>query len=241
MGAKNVHVREATGTLTAAQQRGLFELPRRREFLIRHLPAQPGRVLDVGCASGYIAELVRRLGHDVVGVELNRAMAAQVRKRGIEVLEHDLEEPLPLPACSFDLVHACEIIEHLFDTEAFLQHIHTVLKPGGVLVLSTPNLNSLGNRLRVLLGRPLPMWGAFPGDRHGGHIRVFNLAKARELLERTGFQVDEVWGANPGHRGRWVNYRPTFSELLLIKARCVKSAGTEPEPGRAGATNTVRS
>ncbi|MFN2496956.1 MAG: class I SAM-dependent methyltransferase [Pseudonocardiaceae bacterium] len=73
MATRNVHVREATGTLTAAQQRSLFELPRRREFLVRHLPARRSRVLDVGCATGYIAELVRRLGHEVVGVELNRA------------------------------------------------------------------------------------------------------------------------------------------------------------------------
>jgi SAM-dependent methyltransferase len=222
MPSKTEYIREAGGTLTAAQRRSLFELPRRREFLLRHLPTEPGRVLDVGCATGYIAELVRHLGHEVVGVELNRTMAAKARQRGLEVLEHDLEEPLPLPDNSFDLVHACEIIEHLFDTEAFLHHVHAVLAPGGTLVLSTPNLNSLGNRFRVALGRPLPMWGAYPGDTHGGHIRVFNLAKARELLDRTGFRTDEVWGATPGHRRHWTDRWPRLGEVLLIKATCLE-------------------
>ncbi len=102
MGTRNVHVREATGTLTAAQQRSLFELPQRREFLVRHLPARRNWML--GCATGCTAELARRVGHEVVGSELNISMATRARRRGIEVLKHDLEEPLPLPACSFNLV-----------------------------------------------------------------------------------------------------------------------------------------
>lgn len=218
MTAKAEYLRGAEGTLSAAAQRGLLRLPGRLEFLTSSLPPAPGRVLDVGCAGGYVSALLTRLGYRVTGIELNARMAAQARRTGIEVLEHDLEEPLPLPDDSFDGVHACEIIEHLFDTEGFLREMHRVLRPGGVLVVSTPNLNSLGNRFRVLAGRSLPMWGIAPGDHHGGHIRLFNRGNLEGLLRRTGFEPAGARGSHPGRRGRLLARTPSLSRLVLVKA-----------------------
>lgn len=219
MTTKEDFIRSQTGALSAAAQRGLFQLPRRVEFLHQSLPKPPARVLDVGCAGGYIALLLKRLGYDVTGVELNETMARQARERGIDVLEHDLEAPVPLPDGSVDAVHACEVIEHLFDTEGFLRDLARLLRPGGVLVVSSPNLNSLGNRWRVLRGAPLPMWGASPSDRHGGHIRVFNRATLEGLLRRTGFAPVRTIGSNQGGRfARLVDNAPTLSELVLVKA-----------------------
>lgn len=218
MASKSDHVQGEQGYLSRPAQRGLFGLPRRREFLLGHAGHAPKRVLDVGCAGGYIALMLSQLGHEVVGVELNEKMAAEARARGVEVVEHDLELPLPLPDASFDLVHACEVIEHLFDTEGFVKELARVLRPGGVLIASTPNLNSLHNRVRVLFGRPVPMWGAYPSDVHGGHIRVFNRVKLVELLQRCGFQVDEIIGSNGSRLAPLLDRLPTFSQLLLVKA-----------------------
>ncbi|WP_017615444.1 class I SAM-dependent methyltransferase [Nocardiopsis salina] len=219
MTAKNDHIRGESGSLSAAAQRGLFQLPRRLDFLHDSLPEAPSNILDVGCAGGYIGLVLQRLGHRVTGVELNEAMAAQARQRGIEVVEHDLEEPVPLPDGSFDVVHACEVIEHLFDTEGFLHDLARLLRPGGTLVVSSPNLNSLSNRWRVLRGSALPMWGASPSDRHGGHIRVFNRATLEELLHRTGFTPVKTIGSNQGGRlARMLDRTPNLSELILVRA-----------------------
>ncbi|HEX9942102.1 MAG TPA: class I SAM-dependent methyltransferase [Thermoanaerobaculia bacterium] len=216
---KTDFVRSEEAYLSPAVQQLLFSLPGRCKFLIDHAGPPPRRVLDVGCASGYIALLLQKLGHQVTGIELNARLAGEARARGIAVLEHDLEEPLPLLEESMDVVHACEILEHLFDTEGFLSELHRVLVPGGTLILSTPNLNSLGNRLRVLLGRPLPMWGAFPKDQHGGHIRVFNRAKVDQLLQRTGFLPEVVVGMNQSSWHVLLDSFPSLSEMLLVKAR----------------------
>jgi SAM-dependent methyltransferase len=220
MTTKTDFVRGTESYLPIEAQRALFHLPRRCEFLVKHAGRSPKRVLDVGCATGYISRLLMELGHEVTGIELNSRMAFEARAQGVEVLEHDLEQPLPLPDASVEVVHACEIIEHLFDTEGFLQELNRVLVTGGVLILSTPNLNSLANRFRVFFGLPLPMWGAYPLDRHGSHVRIFNKAKIMELLVRTGFRTEVVMGIN--HRFsrafRFLDHFATWSELILIKA-----------------------
>ena len=211
-------VRSDRAYLPASAQLQLFRLPGRREFLLRHVGSAPKRVLDAGCATGYMALMLTRLGHEVTGIELNPAMAAQARSQGLEVLEHDLERPLPLPDECMDVALVCEVIEHLFDTEGFLTEVHRVLVPNGVLILSTPNLNSLANRFRVAFGLPLPMWGAFPDDKHGTHVRVLNKSKTVQLLERTGFSPTVVQGINQTRLGRALNYWPCWSEMLLFKA-----------------------
>jgi 2-polyprenyl-3-methyl-5-hydroxy-6-metoxy-1,4-benzoquinol methylase len=215
---KSDFVRGTRGILSPTAQLSLMALPRRCDFLLEHIGPPPIRVLDVGCATGYISAVLMRAGHQVTGIELNSAMARIARNVGVDVLEHDLEERLPLETASVEAVHACEVVEHLFDTEGFLKELHRVLVPGGVLVLSTPNLNSLANRFRVVFGRSLPMWGAFPDDRHGGHIRVLNKGKATELLRRAGFRTDVVVGINQGHWARPLGVSASLSEVLLIKA-----------------------
>lgn len=218
MTAKTDYLRSDAAALSPAAQRGLFQIPRRLEFLTAELPPAPAAVLDVGCAGGYVGLLLQRLGYEVTGIELNARMAAQARRRGLPVLEHDLENPLPLPDASVDGIHACEIIEHLFDTDSFLAELRRVLRPGGVLVISTPNLNSMGNRLRVLAGGTLPMWGAAPADRHGGHIRVLNRSSIHALLRRNGLRPVRSIGSNQGRLARLLDPFPTLSQLILVKA-----------------------
>lgn len=218
MATKKEFIQSSQAYLPRAAQQGLFALPRRREFLVEHVGEAPKRVLDVGCAGGYISLMLEKLGHKVTGIELNAKMAAEARARGIHVLEHDLEEPLPIPDGAYDVVHACEIIEHLFDTESFLSELYRVLIPDGMLILSTPNLNSFMNRFRVLFGRPLPMWGAYPRDRHGSHVRVFNQKKIVELLRRVGFVPDVMIGMNQPRHLKVFNAFPSWSEMILIKA-----------------------
>ena len=164
---------------------------------------------------------------EVWGVEINPAAADAARSRGIRVKVADVEQGLPFDDQSFDVIHAGEVLERLYDTKHFFEECHRVLKKGGILLFATPNLNSLENRVRVISGGYLSMFGAYPEDHFGSSVRIFNVRKIRELCEQTDFEIKEVRGVFAlSQRTRWVDaglrvaarVAPSFSKLLIFRA-----------------------
>ena len=113
--------------------------------------------------------------NEVWGVEVNPTAALVAQKRGIRVKVANVEEGLPFERGYFDVVNAGEVVEHLYDTKFFFDEVHRVLKKDGTFFFTTPNLNSLENRIRVLTGGYLSMVGAYPEDHFGNHVRIFNV------------------------------------------------------------------
>lgn len=148
------------------------------------LVAPGSRVLDVGCADGYLAaELVARRGCSVVGIEPDHRAAAAARARGIEVLELDVEA-VPLAAARFDVVVFADVLEHLRDPVAVLRQA----RAAGRAVVSLPNIAHWTGRRALLRGR-------FPQEDHGlfdrTHLRFYTRATAHELARAAGFRVVE--------------------------------------------------
>ena len=210
-----------------ASEDAYFNIPHRKEYLLEQI-GRGKRVLDVGCLGGQISRLIMDQNNEVWGVEINPVAAEVARKRGIRVKVANVEEGLPFEDGSFDVVHAGELVEYLYDTKLFFTECRRVLKPGGMLLFTTPNLNSLENRVRVVLGGYLSMAGAYPEDHFGSQVRVFNLRKVRELCRQTGFDLEEVRGVfTLEQHSKWVDaplelaarMAPTFSKLLVVKAK----------------------
>jgi SAM-dependent methyltransferase len=108
------------------------------------------------------------------------------------------EDVFPYDADTFDVVLFCEILEHLLmDPVAVLRQIHRVLKPGGILVLTTPNVARLENVLALLNGANIydPYSGYGP---YGRHNREYNRHELHRLLDFTGFDVESSFTAD-GH------------------------------------------
>lgn len=147
-------------------------------------PAPPLHILDVGCGTGLNAGKLARQGHSVVGIDLSPVAIESFRAKGFEGMVCDIEAgPLPLPAASFDLVYASEVIEHCADTAAFLQTLRRPLKPGGTLLLSTPNSAFWAYRLLGLLGRT-------PSEyQHPGHVRFFSRRSLEAAITAAGFEI----------------------------------------------------
>jgi SAM-dependent methyltransferase len=168
---------------------------------------RPLRIVDVGCGDGMCTELTAARageagGHLVVGVDWAEGPLKQAAERGLTLVRGSLDGGLPLASGSVDVVILSEVVEHLVDTDGGLAELHRVLRPGGHLVLSTPNLAAWFNRGLVLAGiQPIfsevslrRVYGR-PGSVVAGHLRLFTRRALTGFLADRGFTDIRVSGA----------------------------------------------
>jgi SAM-dependent methyltransferase len=153
----------------------------------------PGRVLDLGCADGQFAEHIGRLGWTSYGNDISKTNAALANTRGVRALVADLHHSFPYRSDCFDAVLAKQICEHLMDTRQFFKECQRVLKPGGMLIIGTPNFASLSNRLRLLFGL-YPTFMDYEMEGGYGHVRYYTLNVLCDQLRGLGFKVIAVRG-----------------------------------------------
>ncbi len=191
---------------------------------------KPLKILDVGCSTGEVAKFFIDMGNEVCGIDVCEDALKEAERKGVKTKIHDCEEPLPYGSEIFDVVYAGQILEHIYDTEGFLKECRRVLKKGGLLILSTPNIASLPSRLRLLFGL-YPKWVA-PSLKHyqpGDHIRAFTKSVLKDLVERCGFRVEQIISNLVSFlpTGRtsppWCIFLgrifPSLGEILILKAR----------------------
>jgi 2-polyprenyl-6-hydroxyphenyl methylase/3-demethylubiquinone-9 3-methyltransferase len=158
------------------------------------------RVLDLGCGEGWFTQALREAGFAVVGADVAQEPLRRARRRDPELDLQLLDEqgPWPFADAQFDAVWAGETIEHVADTAAWLSELRRVLRPDGVLLLSTPT-HDLLRRLALAL---LP--GAFSAhfDPRSDHLRFYTRASLRALLTDFRFVKVEISGLGgvPGAR-----------------------------------------
>ena len=146
----------------------------------------PGRVLDLGCGDGVLAERLRSFGHEVTGVDLQPW--GDVKERVDRFVQADLDQGLPSSVDGpFDLVLAADVLEHVRRPAELLEDLRRVVPPTGHVVVSVPNFGHWYPRLRVLLGR-------FDYDRRGildqDHVRFFTRRSVERLLQGAGFRIE---------------------------------------------------
>jgi SAM-dependent methyltransferase len=221
------------------------------EELRRRAPLGPGaRMADLGCGLGgltlYVAASVGI--DDVLGVDVSEPLLRRAAERGVRTALVDLAtQRLPLSDGSVDLVTTFGLLEHLPLFDNAIEEAFRVLKPGGHLLLSAPNLGSYLNRLALLLGfqphvvevSTLATAGTLPGYRpvswrKGGaafeagslHMHSGTLRCLRELLEHHGFSVLSAHPLSPRSRSRLLRVMdatlgraPSLSRRYLLLAR----------------------
>lgn len=156
--------------------------------ILRSLGAGGGRrALDVGAADGFLASRLALAGWRVTALEGDAALAARARAAGLEVIEADLDGGvLALPG-PFDAIVCGDVLEHLRDPLGALRALLRALAPGGLMVVSVPNVAHLWVRLSLLLGR---FDYADRGILDRTHLRFFTRRTLLALLEEAGLAVD---------------------------------------------------
>lgn len=147
------------------------------------------RVLDVGCASGAFVWHVKRRGLDVVGVDLDRDSIKFGKGAGLD-LRHGRLEDMKFKDGEFDAVNLGDIIEHVGDTEGFLRECLRILKKGGILVVSTPNTNSLFPKMTRWIYERFGLMWSHPTPPY--HLFDFSDENLTRVLKRNGIEVLKI-------------------------------------------------
>jgi len=202
-----------------------------------------GTMLDCGCSDGEftarIASAVqakRALGIDVVPEQIAKAKA-----RGIEASVGNLDKGLNVPDASVDMLVASQVIEHVADTDGLIKEFHRVLKPGGYLVLGTPNLSAFTNIVFLIFGKQptivevsdvalVGTWSPRKSDidRIGpAHRRIFTRGALKGFLEYYGFECEKIVGFGflplpplPGKIAAAI--MPIYSWNTIVRAKKLK-------------------
>ena len=198
-----------------------------KSLFLRYFPAG-SRVLDVGCGNSLFLEIQKDWPFQLVlsdlGEVLMRRRKQDEPERGWMVADCT---NVPVRSGAFQGVFAGEIIEHVPDPRVTLREWHRALAPGGVLILTTPNLARLSNRIS---GTPTPI--------SPDHLSEMSYRDMHDLLESEGFEVLDYRGfhleafGNPLRKGRYQDLlmgrlnRPAYRPLMNMALRLGRIFGT---------------
>lgn len=151
--------------------------------LVEYMGESRGRLLEIGCANGHFLEAARAAGFEVRGTDVSEhsCKATNQRLGGDFTICGDVEQ-LPPPAEPYDVVAMFDVIEHVRNPVHTLNLLRSFLKPGGVLFMCTPSLDSWS--ARMLKDR----WIEFKTE----HLTYFSGETIQNLLAKTGFQEVEI-------------------------------------------------
>lgn len=153
-----------------------------------------GMLLDIPCGNGVLSHQLQRSGFDVFSADI---FSDVVKTPGLTFLRANLNATLPFANNTFDHIACVEGIEHLENPFHTVRELRRIVKKGGKLVITTPNIQSLGSRFRFF------MTGGFnyfqrpyhrKNRRHGvfGHINPISLYEMMFMLSDAGFKIERV-------------------------------------------------
>ncbi len=210
-----------------------FQVSTVRRLLGTRIQGQRRRILDVGCADGYLLTPFSA-EHEIIGIDVSSQFAPLALKAGFA--GHQIKDlsadKLDIEPGSIDAVFCGQTIEHVIDSDWLLCELNRALKPGGTLIVTTPNIRSPHTLLRWVLNES-PAFGA---KYRSGHVRDWTTRLLRRALENNGFRVDGMKGVEfwlPGGSdvlSRAMSWLPSLSTAMLALSTKVADVRYEVRP-----------
>ncbi len=150
-------------------------------------------VLEIAGSTGMVSAYLKKLGYDVIltDIEKEALKKATGKYPALKSIYMDASKPFPFPNDSFHAIYAGEIIEHLFDTKLFFSECARCLKDNGVLIITTPNLATLQDRIKFLFGKSPRQIDPMHNYLYL-HIRPFTASKLKEISSFYNFTSFKV-------------------------------------------------
>ena len=193
---------------------------------------KPGRLLDVPSGPGYFAKQAGDSGFDAVAAEIDESLHVLP---GVSYVNANMGEKLPFPDNSFDYVVSIEGIEHTENSFRFLRECARVLKSGGLMFLTTPNVSSLQNRLLFFLtgshdNPPGPIRSDLP-NLFMSHINLLPFQRLEAFFRFSGFAIEAIhpWKLRPVSQFLYYLVYP-FAKLKYSRAFKERYLGKPNEP-----------
>lgn len=162
-----------------------------------------GKILDIGASPFHIMYALKQSGIDITGVDINPNLFKKfIGKYSLSVKKCNIEtEKLPFKNNVFDFVILTEVFEHLRINPIFvLKEIRRVLKPGGTLLLTTPNLYAVHKIFMFNSGLSFndayDEFNKLLSYGYAGHIREYSTKEMKKFLENTGFKIEKIMYQN---------------------------------------------
>jgi len=160
----------------------------RRLQALSRVAGRPGRILDVGCGEATFLRLAQQAGWQVTGTELSEAAVRQAPE--LDLYRGEVWEA-GLSADTFDVVTSWHVIEHASDPKRMVTELFRILRPGGCLVLATPNLHDYVFRLGYFAGRGRGPT-LYEDDERELHLFHFSTGTLSKLVQSVGFTDVQV-------------------------------------------------
>ena len=166
----------------------------KRSDVLSLIPPTAKKVLDVGCSVGALGSTIKEhFGSEVVGIELMEDMAKEARKCLDKVFVGDVRSVFlsgKLKKNSFDVIVFADVLEHLQDPWEIVRLTKELLQPGGVLVVSLPNIRHISTLCSLIFKGYWPYRDRGIHDRT--HLRFFTRRNVKELFKNEDFQIEKI-------------------------------------------------
>lgn len=159
-------------------------------FIKQNIPSA-NKILDLGAGHGAFTKQLHEMGYNVTACDLFPEMFYFAE---IECKKADITVHIPYTENSFDVVIAVEVSEHIPDHEVFFNEVNRILKPGGYLLLSTPNILSFKSRIKFLFSGFFYSFGALEYDNYNGlqHVASLTIDQYNYIAVKNGFSNAEI-------------------------------------------------
>ncbi len=150
-----------------------------------------GRLLDIGCGDGSLGSVASY--SEVHGLDISSIATKYARKKGIVAKQWDLNEKFPYKENTFDADTCLDVIDYIENPENFGKEIYRILKPGGIVVISFPNIRNWRKIMSIIKGS-FPRTSGDSEGWDGGHIHYFTSSDVEGLLKKNNFYKIDIQG-----------------------------------------------